>query len=98
MHILLTNRTNQTDIASSRRWKIDLLLGVDVHEAPVPMLVEGGESVAVNANPDTFIHEWQDGGTPRLVEGHHVVHYVMLTIFPRLIPVVIEPMSRLRHQ
>jgi hypothetical protein len=35
---------------------------------------------------------------PRVVKGHYVVHPIVLTIFHRLVPVVIEPMSRLRHQ
>jgi hypothetical protein len=33
-----------------------------------------------------------------VVEGHHVVHPIMITIFHRLFLVVIEPMCRLRHQ
>jgi hypothetical protein len=44
------------------------------------------------------VHERQDDGAPRVVEGHHVIHPVMLMIFHRLIIVVIEPISRLRHQ
>jgi hypothetical protein len=80
------------------RWKINLSLSVDIHVAPVPVPVEGGEPVDVHANPDPFMHEWQNDGTPRMVEGHHIVHPIVLTIFGRLIPVVIEPMSRLRHQ
>jgi hypothetical protein len=34
----------------------------------------------------------------RMVEGHQVVHGVMQTICSRYIPVVIEPISRRRHQ
>jgi hypothetical protein len=58
----------------------------------------GGELVAVHANPEPFVQEWLGGGAPRVVEGHHVVLPVVLMIFHRLILVVIEPMSRLRHQ
>jgi hypothetical protein len=44
------------------------------------------------------VHERQDGSAPSVVEGHHVVHPVMITIFHHLFLVVIEPMCRLRHQ
>jgi hypothetical protein len=44
------------------------------------------------------MHEWQDGNTSRMVEEHHVVHPVVLMIFPCLVPVLIEPRSRLTHQ
>ena len=56
-------------------------MGVDVREDPVPALVDGGEPVAVHANPESVIHEWQYGGAPRMVEGHHVVHRVVHTIY-----------------
>jgi hypothetical protein len=61
-------------------------------------LVDSGEPVAVHANPEHFVHERQDDGAPRVVDGHHVIHRVVLTIFPLLVPVVIEPVSRLRYQ
>jgi hypothetical protein len=86
------------NIASSRQWEVDLLLGVDVHEATDPAPIVGGKPVAVHATPKPLTHKRQDGGAPRVVEGHHIVHLVMLTIFPRLIPMVIKPMSRRRHQ
>jgi hypothetical protein len=57
-----------------------------------------GEPVAVHANSKPLAHERKDGGVPRVVKGHHIVHLVVLTIFPRLVTVVIKPMSRLRHQ
>jgi hypothetical protein len=54
-----------------------LSLNVDIDEAPNPVPVVGRELVAVHANPEPFVHEWQDGGAPRVVEGHHIVHPVM---------------------
>jgi hypothetical protein len=75
-----------------------LSLGVDIHEEPDLDPVVGGELVAIHANLEPFVHERQDGGASRVVEGHHVIHSIVLTIFHRLVPVVIEPMSRLRHQ
>jgi hypothetical protein len=62
------------------------------------MMVEGCKPIAVHANPDPFMHEWQDDGTPRVVEGHHIVHLVVLTIFPCLVPMLNKPRSRLTHQ
>ena len=83
---------------SNHRWKVDYSMGVDVREDPVPVLVDGGEPVAVHAKPESVVHERQYGGAPRMVEGHQVVHRVMHTIYFLLIIVLIEPIIWLRHQ
>ena len=85
-------------LASIWGWKGDKLLGVDVREVPVPVIIDGGDPVAVHANPEPVVHERQNGCVLRTVEGHHVVHRVVQTIFSCLVPVLIDPTSRLRHQ
>src|SRR4051794_30073919 len=79
-------------------WKGDNSPGVDVREVPVPAIVDGGNLVAVHAKPESVVHERQNGSVPRTVEEHHVVHRVVQTIFSRIVPVFINPTSRLRHQ
>lgn len=74
-------------------------LGVDVHEAPlVPMMIGGGDPVAVRAKPFSVVHERQGDRTARMVEGHQVVHGIMQTRCCRQVPVFTEPISRRRHQ
>ena len=78
---------------SNRRWKVDYSMGVDVREDPVPVLVDGGEPVAVHANPRSVVaHERQDGSAARMVEGHDVVHHAGPMIG------IIVPTGRIRHQ
>ena len=86
------------NLASIWGWKGDKSPGVDVREVPIPATVDRGDPVAVHANPESVVHERQNGGVPRTVEGHHVIHCVVQMIFSRLVPVLIDPTSRLGHQ
>ena len=80
------------NVASNRRWKADLLVCVDVREEPCPSQVHDGDPVAVHANPESVVHERQDGSARRMVEGHSVVDGVVRTT------VIIVPTGRIRHQ
>ena len=80
------------NLASIWGWKGDKSLGVDVREVPVPVIIDGGDPVAVHANPESVVHERQDGSARRMVEGHGVVDGVVRTTG------MIVPMGRIRHQ
>ena len=81
------------NVASTRRRKVDYLAGVDVGEAPVPAHVDGGDPVAVHANPRSVVaHERQDGSAARMVEGHDIVRHAGPMIG------IIVPTGRIRHQ